>query len=116
MANLSDAKILSIDEMRERARKKLGYEPCLWQLRIVEALLKRDKDIVLIAETGGGKTLTFMLPLEFCQEGIIIVITPLNLLGKQNVDTLTKMGIRGIALSAETATRENFRVSYNSAY
>ncbi|KZP18846.1 hypothetical protein FIBSPDRAFT_744888 [Athelia psychrophila] len=70
--------------MHERTRAKLGYEPCLWQLRVVEALLKRDEDVVCIAETGGGKTLTFMLPLEFCQDGIMIIITPLNLLGNQH--------------------------------
>lgn len=111
MASNSGISVPSIHKMREKTRAKLGYEPCLWQLRVVETLLKRDKDVISIAETGAGKTLTFMLPLEFCQDGIIIIITPLNLLGKQNVQTLTKMNIQGIALSAETATLENFRVS-----
>ena len=60
--------------------------------------------------------LKYYLQAKCCQEGIIIVTTPLNLLVKQNVDISTKMGIRGIALSAETATRENFRVSYNLVY
>ncbi|KAF8837391.1 hypothetical protein BDN67DRAFT_873341, partial [Paxillus ammoniavirescens] len=41
-------------------------------------------DIVCIAGTGMGKTLTFWLPLLFCLEGIQIVVTPLNQLGQQN--------------------------------
>ena len=61
--------------------------------------------------TGSGKTLTFWMPLLFRLEGIQIIITPLNILGKQNVDTLAALGVAGIALSAETETTENFKVS-----
>ena len=61
--------------------------------------------------TGSGKTLTFWMPLLFRLEGIQIIITPLNILGKQNVDALAALGVAGIALSAETATTENFKVS-----
>ena len=59
-----------------------------------------------------GKTLTFWLPLLFRLQGSMqLIITPLNLLGKQNAAALNKAGLRGIAISAESATLENFRVS-----
>ncbi|KAF8240039.1 hypothetical protein L208DRAFT_1235026 [Tricholoma matsutake] len=67
--------------------------PCLWQIRVVQALLKNDKDVASIWATGSGKTLTFWMPLLFMPEGIQIVVT-LNILGKQNVDTLAKVGIK----------------------
>lgn len=87
-----------------------GYRPCLWQIRVVEALLKRDKDVVSISATASGKTLTFWMPLLLVPDGIQIVVAPLNILGKQNVDSLAKVGIRSICISAETATEENFKV------
>ncbi|KAG6380519.1 hypothetical protein JVT61DRAFT_8683 [Boletus reticuloceps] len=58
-----------------------------------------------------GKTLGFWLPLLFRLNGIQIVVTPLNLLGKQNAASLAKAGIRAIAISSETATLSNFAVS-----
>lgn len=58
-----------------------------------------------------GKTLTFWMPLLFRPLGILLVITPLNILGKQNVEILEKAGIDGIFILAGTATDENFWVS-----
>ncbi|KIK73732.1 hypothetical protein PAXRUDRAFT_96792, partial [Paxillus rubicundulus Ve08.2h10] len=45
----------------------------------------------------------------FRPDGIQIVVTPLNLLGKQNVTSLAKAGIRAITISSETATPVNFQ-------
>ncbi|KAM6493489.1 P-loop containing nucleoside triphosphate hydrolase protein [Amanita muscaria] len=56
-----------------------------------------------------GKMLTFWMLLLFRPLGVLLVITPLNILGKQNVDTLEKAGIDSIFISAKTATNENFR-------
>ena len=83
----------------------------LWQIHVVEAILKHDEDIVSIAATGSGKTLVFWMPLLFRKDGIKIVITPLNILGKQNVKSLAVMGIQGITMTAENATRQTFKVS-----
>ncbi|KAJ7199113.1 P-loop containing nucleoside triphosphate hydrolase protein [Mycena haematopus] len=99
----------SVEDIRKKAIEKLGYEPCLWQIKVVEAILKRDGDVVRIAATGSGKTLTFWLPLLFQTDGIQLVITPLNILGQQNVAQLAAMGISGITITAETATHKNFQ-------
>ena len=76
----------------------------------MEAILKHDKDIIAIAATGSGKTLAFWMPLLFNGDGIQIVVTPLNILGKQNVESLAKMGIQGITVTAENATMQTFKV------
>jgi len=98
-------------EIRRCAQEKFGVRPCLWQLKVANALLRGDKDVVCTAGTGMGKTLVFWLPLLFCPDGIQIVVTPLNLLGKQNAASLAKAGIRAIAVSSEMATSTNFTIS-----
>ncbi|KAG1889798.1 uncharacterized protein F5891DRAFT_900330, partial [Suillus fuscotomentosus] len=69
-------------------------------------LLKGDQDVLCIA--GMGKTLGFWIPLLFRINSIQLVVTPLNLLGKQNALSLAKAGIRAIAINAETASAANF--------
>lgn len=102
----------SLAEIREKTARIFGCTPCLWQAKVAEAVLKGDKDVISVAATGSGKTLTFWMPLLFRTEGIQLVITPLNLLGEQNVDSLAKLGINAITVTAENATRENFKVRY----
>ncbi|KAJ6614043.1 hypothetical protein B0H10DRAFT_2046324, partial [Mycena sp. CBHHK59/15] len=33
-------------EIRTKAIKHVGYQPCLWQIRVVGAILKCDGDVV----------------------------------------------------------------------
>ena len=60
---------------------------------------------------GGNNCLLNSAP--FCPAGHIqMVITPLNLLGRQNVEFLEKAGMKAIFIvGADTATSENFLVS-----
>jgi hypothetical protein len=95
--------IPSIDDIRRKAFDVLGKRPCLWQAHVCQALLEGNRDVISIAGTGMGKTLTFWLPLLFRPYGVQIIVTPLNILGQQNVETLGKAGIEGIFLSADTA-------------
>ena len=58
-----------------------------------------------------GKTLTFWMPLLFRPKGSVqIIVTPLNILGKQNVESLRKAELKAIFISANTATAENLQV------
>ena len=70
--------------------------------------------MVACAPTGAGKTLTFWIPiLMTLKEGVdkmSIVVTPLNLLGKQNKEALDKAGIKGIAISRRNAIPQTFKV------
>ncbi|KAF9498371.1 P-loop containing nucleoside triphosphate hydrolase protein [Pleurotus eryngii] len=97
----------TVESVRELADRKFGKRACLFQIEVALALYAK-KDIVACAPTGAGKTLSFWLPLLMAQEEglkrITIVVTPLNLLGKQNAEELGKAGIRAVAISRETAS------------
>ena len=65
-------------------KEVFGFRPCLIQAKDVLAQLER-KDVITIAPTGFGKTLTFWMPLLFNNNGNIIIVTALNILGDQNI-------------------------------
>ncbi|KDQ62454.1 hypothetical protein JAAARDRAFT_189778 [Jaapia argillacea MUCL 33604] len=71
-------------------KAKLGKRPCLFQLKIAKALAEDKKDVEN-------------------EDKLIIVVTPLNLLGKQNVNLLTKANISGVAIEAENSSDETFK-------
>lgn len=100
----------SLDEIRSQTLEKFGKRPCLWQMHICEAVLRGDRDVISIAGTGMGKTLTFWMPLLFRPHGIQLIVTPLNILGQQNIQTLEQANIEAIFISAKTATECNFHV------
>jgi superfamily II DNA helicase RecQ len=109
--SVTESSIPSLSEIRNRTEAVFGCRPCLWQIKVVEAILRGDRDVVSIAGTGMGKTLMFWMPLLFRPKGSVqIIVTPLNILGKQNVESLRKAGLKAIFISADTATTENFRV------
>ncbi|KAF9502076.1 hypothetical protein BDN71DRAFT_1425825 [Pleurotus eryngii] len=85
----------TVESIRELAKRKFGKRACLFQTEVALALYAK-KDVVACAPTGAGKMLLFWLPLLMAQEEglkrITIVVTPLNLLGKQNAEELGKAG------------------------
>ena len=51
---------------------------------------------------------SFWMPLLFWPPGSIqIVVTPLNILGKQNIEKLGKAGFKGVFISADSSLRDN---------
>ncbi|OCH86117.1 P-loop containing nucleoside triphosphate hydrolase protein [Obba rivulosa] len=70
-------------------------------LKISRSLYEKQNNVVTIAATGSGKTLSFWIPLlmalEDKQDKFIIVVTPLNILGRQNAETLTAAGISAVS-------------------
>ena len=93
-------------EIISKTMAHFGKRPCYLQIKICQAILKRSKNIICMAATGFGKTLTFFMPLLFDNDGIIIIVTALNILGKQNVEQLQSIGISGIAINADTCKKE----------
>ena len=67
-------------------------------------------DVITIVATGSGKSLTYWMPLLFVKHGIVIIVTPLKLLGKQFVEVLTKNSISAISMTAANAHNELFEV------
>jgi superfamily II DNA helicase RecQ len=101
----------SLEQLREATKRTFGQIPCFWQLEVAAAILKHDKDVIAIAATGSGKTLTFWIPLLVNTDGIQIICAPLNILGTINVRDLAKHGIRAITVTAENASVATFRVN-----
>ena len=100
----------SDQRIRDLVQFKLKKRPCYFQIKVAQALYT-GRDVVACAPTGAGKTLTFWIPILMAlKEGkdvMSIVVTPLNLLGKQNKEALDKAGIKGIAISRCNATPQS---------
>ena len=110
-AGRSPVNLPSYSEIHNSTEKAFGLRLCLWQIKVMEAILKRDRDVVSIAGMGMGKTLTFWMPLLFRPKNSVqIIVMPLNLLGMQNVQALKKAGYKAILICADMATHENFQV------
>jgi len=63
-------------KLKELTVERCGYEPYEWQLDVAEALHLRC-DTVVIAPTGAGKTLPFVMPLFIEPEKAIVIVSPL---------------------------------------
>jgi hypothetical protein len=50
------------------------------------------------------------MPLLFVKHGIVVLVTPLKLLGQQFVDILAKNNISAVSITAAHATNELFEV------
>ena len=102
----------SLSDAQAVIQGAFGRRLCRWQYLLTDAVSK-GKHAILDVGTGMGKTLAFFTLAYLAakaQRKITIVVTPLNMLGKQNQDQLAAAGIPAIAISAATATELNFRV------
>lgn len=99
----------NLDDIHRRVLETFKNRPCRWQCLVAQSILTQ-RDVIINVGTGMGKTLSFFIPILFQNKGIHIIITPLNVLGKQNADYLNNAGISAIAISSETATPANFQV------
>ncbi|KAF8526731.1 P-loop containing nucleoside triphosphate hydrolase protein [Gautieria morchelliformis] len=116
----------------ERVRTLFGIEAIHdWQFEVCEAILGR-KDCVLSIPTGGGKTLAFYLPLlahwapgdnEPSNQKMVLIVSPLVELMKEQTADLNSRGIPAVALCAENMVkgdvlaefgRGRFRVGFAS--
>ena len=80
--------------------EKLGVVPKPEQLEVLECIAAR-RDCVLIAPTGWGKTLAYTLPLLLWSDAVILVITPLKVLGKEQSDKLRDLNIECVNITED---------------
>jgi bloom syndrome protein len=77
----SEATRRDLARLFEESFKKPAYE---WQIGVTEAFLL-GLDVVLIAGTGAGKTMPFMMPLLLHREKYSLIISPLKVLQEDQV-------------------------------
>lgn len=71
-------------ELKNVFAARFRHEPYEWQLDVAESVLL-GLDSVVIAGTGAGKTIPFMLPLLFKPEKLVVIISPLKVLQDDQV-------------------------------
>lgn len=113
-------------EISQKTFEVFGRHPCHFQIDVALEQLKAyqqpadsRKGVVFTSSTGSGKTLTFLIPSLFINDGIIIVIAPLNVLSDQFHRDLEAVGIRTANATGKHISDELFQVSkskicYNS--
>lgn len=91
--------------IHEILNKYWGYDSFRpLQKEIIESVLD-GKDTLGILPTGGGKSVTFQVP-GLLLPGLVIVVTPLISLMKDQVDNLKKKRIKAVALHSGLSNRE----------
>ncbi|KIJ32948.1 hypothetical protein M422DRAFT_183840, partial [Sphaerobolus stellatus SS14] len=83
--------------------KSGGKEPYDWQVNVTEAILL-GLDCMVIAGTGSGQTMSFVMPL-FLEENknkIVIILSPLNELERDQARWFREMGLSAAAVNGES--------------
>ena len=82
----------TLDDARRVLRERFGFDDFRpHQARSVAAVLD-GRDLVATMPTGAGKSLLYQLP-ALCLEGMVLVVSPLIALMKDQVDALRAKGI-----------------------
>ncbi|KAF5345687.1 hypothetical protein D9758_013077 [Tetrapyrgos nigripes] len=108
------------NKIRKLVEEKTGKKLCWWQIKTALAIYD-GKDVVGVARTGAGKTMSFWIALmmsraEGCDD-VTVVVTPLNLLGKQNAIQLNDGSfLSAIAVSKENSNAQTYKDIASAKY
>jgi len=78
------------------------------QKEIIESIINK-KDVMAVLPTGGGKSLCFQFPALYLDQ-LVIVISPLIALMKDQVDSLKKMGIPAGAIYSGQSDQDKIQI------
>jgi hypothetical protein len=76
--------------------------PCIGQIKAAVFQMQKKTDFVFISGTGSGKTLTFWIPMLYKMGSITILVTALNVLGRQMRHS-RYVNKQGVSLPGHTA-------------
>lgn len=93
--------VLSIEKALQKFRLT-SFRPL--QKEIIDASLQK-KDILVLMNTGSGKSLTFQLP-AIITPGITIIISPLLALIQNQVQELQNLGIKASSINSSTTKKQ----------
>ena len=96
-------------EIRAKTHDIFGKRPCNFQIKLCKAQLQR-KNIISIAATGSGKTLSYLMTLPFSPNSIVIIVTALVVLGDQFVSESLNAGFAAISVNTENNNEKTFQV------
>ena len=85
-------------KISQKAEEKFLSRPFGWQMMATCASLE-GKDVVLDVDTGSGKSLCFALPLLLSETDITLVVSPLNALMLEQVESSP---LKSVAICHET--------------
>jgi len=86
-----------LDEVLRTRFQLAAFRP--WQREAIDALLGSPGKVLVVAPTGGGKSLTYQLPATVLP-GVTLVISPLVALMEDQVRALSSRGIRAAFLAS----------------
>ena len=109
MGHQSSLSTLTDDEIHGKTYEVFGKSPCSSQITLCCDQLKK-KNIISIAATGSGKTLSYFMPLCFSPDSIILIVRALNVLRDQFVRKAEKANLSGIAVTGINNNKQTFKV------
>lgn len=103
--------------MIDKILNKLGIELNAMQEATMKAILRSNKDVVVLSPTGSGKTLAYLLPIVQMvdasqDEPQVLVVTPGRELALQSAEVLKSLGsgLRAMACYGGRAAMDEHRV------
>lgn len=94
-----------LDQARKILKKYWGYDDFLSpQDLIIQSILKKQ-DTFALMPTGGGKSITFQVPI-LMMDGVCLVVSPLIALMKDQVKNLKNKNIKAELISSEITNQE----------
>lgn len=91
-----------MDQYQAILKQYWGYDDFRGIQRQIIQSITSGKDTLGLMPTGGGKSITFQVP-ALAADGLCLVITPLIALMRDQVDHLTKRGIKAAAIHSGMA-------------
>ena len=94
-----------LNPAREILKKYWGYDDFLPPQDLIVKSVLEKRDTFALMPTGGGKSITFQVPI-LCMDGLCLVISPLIALMKDQVQNLKSRNIKAELLSSEITNQE----------